>query len=257
MPVPVPVVVVPNAPVVGCPKIGLFAAKKDRVRLRERSRIFVLTGTKSPGAKRACLGLLGSSTEGSGGLGLRLTKRSGSGAKSTSACGRSAFEVLAARVRVRRDNRTESAGGRLLAETRGTRTKETSSLLLLRLCGAESPSAEAGRLLGLSWTKRTKPGSGLLLLWLLWLLLLWLLGKCTKPGTSCGTSGSESTSAATESGLSRLCCGLGLVEQATRCRRLCCRAKTSSTKTSSGGGFTILLVVLQPEFLRRAKGTRE
>ena len=75
-----------------------------------------LTGTESPRAKCARLRLLGSCTEGSGGLRLRLTKSSGTGPESTGACGCGAFEGLAAKARPKHDTRTESAASLLLAE---------------------------------------------------------------------------------------------------------------------------------------------
>lgn len=77
-------VVEPNAPVEGCPKVDLFAAN-DNIRLTEGRQDLKLTGTKSSCAKRTCLGLLGSRTKGSGGLGLRLAKGSRTSPKSTCA----------------------------------------------------------------------------------------------------------------------------------------------------------------------------
>jgi hypothetical protein len=139
------VLVVPNPPVVGCPKIDLFVSKKTIVRLRRRCCVFELTGTKSPGTKRASLGLLRCSTKGGGGLGLRLSKGSGAGAgtsaESTSACGCSAFGVSVVRTRSKRNYRTESTSGGLLTE--GSVTKETAGLLL-RLRGTKTTSGEAG-----------------------------------------------------------------------------------------------------------------
>lgn len=139
---------------------------------------------------------------------------------------------------------TESAPGRFLSESIGTCTEETTGLLLLllllRLGSTESAGAETSRLLGLSLAKRTEPGpTRLLLLWL-------LLAERTKSCSGGGSSGSKSASTATESRLSGLR-SLGLTEQASCCRRLCCRAKRTRTEpTSRGGCLTILLVVLQP-----------
>ena len=166
---------------------------------------------------------------------------------------------------MKRSAHTESAPGRLLTESIGTCAEETTGLLLLllllRLRSAESTGAETSRLLRLGLTKRTEPGPALLLwllLLLLWLLLLWLLlTKRTKSCSGGSSSGSKSAGTTTESRRSGLC-GLGLAEQASRCRRLCCRVKRTRTKPSSRGGcLTILLVVLQPEFLRRAKSAGE
>ena len=171
---------------------------------------------------------------------------------------------VSVRTKFKKNARTETASGGFGTESRITCAKQTTSLLLLwlllRLCGTETASAEAGRLLWLSLTKRAKPGPGLLLLLLRLLLLLLLLTECTEPcsgGGTSGTSSSKSTSTTTESRLSRLCCGLGLAKQPSRCRRLCCRAKRTRTKSPRGGCLTILLVVLQPEFLRRAKSVGE
>ena len=242
----------PNAPVVGCPNIDLFAAKENRVKSRGRGRIFRLTGTE-PRAKPTCLGLLGSS-ERSGGLRLRLTKGPGPRTKDTSTCSCGAFELLVGRARLKEDNRTKSAGGGLLTKSSVTCTEESTRLLLLRLRGTESAGAEAGRLLWLCLTKRTKRGPGLLLLLLLrLLLLLLLLAKCTEARSGSGASGSKSACTTTKSGLSGLCCGWSLAEQPSRCRRLCGRTKRTRTESPCRGCLTILLVVLQPEFLRRAK----
>ena len=214
------------------------------------SRVFKLTGTESSSAKCASLRLLGS-TKGSRCLWLRLTKGSSSGTESASTCGCGAFEVSMVRTSLKRDTRTESAGGGLLTESRITRAEEAAGLLLrllLLLCGTEAASTEAGRWLWLSLTKRTKRGPGLLLLLLLlllWLLLLLLLlAKCTKPRSGSGAGRSKSASATTKSRLCGLCCGLGLAEQTPTCPRLCCRTKRTGTKPSCGGCFTILLVVL-------------
>ena len=207
------------------------------------SRVFKLTGTESSSAKCASLRLLGS-TKGSRCLWLRLTKGSSSGTESASTCGCGAFEVSMVRTSLKRDTRTESAGGGLLTESRITRAEEAAGLLLrlLLLCGTEAASTEASRWLWLSLTKRTKRGPGLLLL--LWLWLLLLLAKCTKPRSSSGAGRSKSASATAKSRLCGLCCGLGLAEQAPTCPRLCCRTKRAGTKSSCGGCFTILLVVL-------------
>lgn len=246
----------PNAPVVGCPKIDLFAAKDHSVRVIERRRDLKLTSTESPRAERTCLRLLGSSTKGSRGLRLRLAKGSSTGPKSTGTCGCSAYEMSAMKTGLGRDTRTESAAGGLLTEGRVTCTKKTTCLLLLRLRGTESASPEPARLLWLSLTERSKPGPRLLLL-LLWLLLLLLLAKSTEPCSGSGTGRSKSASTTTEGRLSRLCCGLGLAEQPPRRGRLCRRCKRTGTESSRGGCLTVLLVVLQPEFLRRAKSVRE
>ena len=215
-------------------------------------RVVELTGTESPGAKRTCLGLLGSSTKGSGGLRLRLTEDSSSRTKSTGTCGCGAFEVSVTKENLKRVTRTKSTGGGFLTESVTASAEETTGLLLLLLllglllwlCGTKSASAKAGRLLWLSLAKRTKRGPGLLLLWLLLLLLRLLLAKRTKPCSSGSTSGSKSPSTSPESGLSGLRCGLGLAEQPPRCSGLCCRAKRTSSEPPWGGCLTVLLVVL-------------
>ena len=215
-----------------------------------------LTITEPSCAKRTCLGLLGSRAKGSGGLGLGLSKGSSVRPKGTSTSGCVSFEVLVVKAGLKRDTRTESAGGRLLTEGRVTCSEKAASLLRLR--GTESASSKSSRLLWLSLAERTESGPGLLLwlLWLLllllWLLLLLLLAECTEPCSGGSTSRSKSTSA-TESRLSGLCCRLGLAEQASGCRRLCRRSKRTRTESSRSGRLTILLIVLQPEFLRRPR----
>ena len=221
-----------------------------------------LTGIESPCAKCTCLWLLGSCTEGCGGLRLCLTKSTGTRPESTGTCGCGAFKESAAKVRLKQDTRTESAASLLLAESR-IACAENAPSLLLWLCGTECTSPEASRLLWLSLTECTKPSPGLqlrllwlLLLLLLWLLLLLLLTERTESRSSCGASGTEST-ASPESRLSGLRRGLRLAKQASRCRWLCGRSKCASTESSGARRLAILLVVLQPEFLRRANGVRE
>ena len=89
-----------------------------------------LTGTKPPRAKCTRLRLLGSCTEGSGSLGLRLTKSSGAGSKSAGSCGCGAFEELAVKAGPKHDARTESTASLLLAESRIACAENTSGLLL-------------------------------------------------------------------------------------------------------------------------------
>ena len=196
------------------------------------TRAFKLTGTEAPSAKCACLQLLGSSTKGGRCLGLRLTKGSSSGTERTSACDRGAFKVTIARTSLKREFHTESPGGGLLTESKVTCAEEASGFLLrllLWLCGTETASTEAGRLLWLSLTKRIKPGPGLVL----------LLVKCVKSCPGSCASRPESASTATESRLCGPCCGLSPAEQAVSCQ-----VKRTGTKSSRSNRLTILLVVL-------------
>lgn len=206
-----------------------------------------LTGTKSPRTECTILGLLWCSTEDSS-LGLSLTEGSGTGTESACACGGSAFKVSVKRARSKREIRTESSGGGLLTERRVT---EETAGLLLRLCRTETAGTEASRLLWLGLTKRTEPSPGRLLL--LWLLLL-LLAKRTKTCPSGSTSRPKSTSAATTEGrLSGLRCRLSLAKQAPRYRGLCRRTERAGAESSRSSCLTVLLIILQPEFLRGTK----
>ena len=215
-----------------CAELSKDCPKKYGVRVREMTRAFKLTGTEAPSAKCACLQLLGSSTKGGRCLGLRLTKGSSSGTKRTSTCDRGAFKVTIARTSLKREIHTESPGGGLLTESKVTCAEEATGLLLrllLRLCGTEAASTEAGRLLWLSLTKHTKPGPGLML----------LLAKCVKSRSGSCASRPESVSTAAESRFCGPCCGLGPAEQAPSCR-----VKRIGAKSSRSSRLTILLVVL-------------